>query len=150
MADLLISDFSDARFQEAFQAYFKELGINVKNWDGLFQEMTEDGNTACLRLAEDGGTIGFIQFKPISLTNWFFEEKAGFIREFWVAEAHRGQGHGSALLGLAEACFMEQGIRRILLTTDSAPAFYEKHGYRKTPGIQAKNHDDVYVKELPA
>ena len=149
MTDLLISDFSDIRFQEAFQTYFREIGVNVRNWDGLFREMTEDGNLAWLRLSEDGGVIGFIQFKPIALANWFFEEKAGFIREFWVAEAHRGQGHGSALLRMAESHFMGQGVHRILLTTDSAPDFYQKHGYRKNPSIQAKNHDDVYVKELP-
>lgn len=146
---MLITDFSDTRFQKAFQLYFQELGINVSDWDGLFREMTEDGNWAWLRLAEDGDVIGFIQFKPIALTNWFFEEKAGFIREFWIAEAHRRQGHGSALLGMAESFFADQGIHQTILTTDSAPAFYEKHGYRKNAHIQAKNHDDVYVKELP-
>ena len=150
MADLLITDFSDSRFQEAFQLYFREIGVNVRDWDGLFREMTEDGNAAWLRLSEDGGVIGFIQFKPIALTNWFFEETAGFIREFWIAEAYRGQGHGSALLGMAETFFAEKGIRQTILTTDTAPGFYEKHGYRKHPGIQAQNHDDVYVKELPA
>ena len=147
---MLITDFSDPVFQKAFQLYFAELGIHIKDWDGLFREMTEDGNSAWLRRSENGSVIGFIQFKPIALTNWFFEEKAGFIREFWVAEAYRKQGHGSALLGLAEGYFMEQSIQRILLTTDTAPAFYEKHGYRKNPGIQAKNHDDVYTKELLA
>lgn len=150
MVDLLMTDFMDARFQQAFQLYFEELGICVKNWDGLFREMNDDGNTAYLRLAEDGRTIGFVQFKPIVLSNWFFEEKAGFIREFWIAEGHRGQGHGSALLALAEEYFIRRDIRRVLLTTDSAAGFYEKHGYRKNPGIQAKNKDDVYVKELLA
>ena len=150
MTDLLISDFMDARFQQAFQLYFEELGIRVKDWDGLFREMNADGNAAYLRLAEDGGTVGFIQFKPIILSNWFFEEKAGFIREFWIAEAYRKQGHGAALLRMAEEYFIQQDIRRVLLTTDTATAFYEKHGYRKDSGIQAKNHDDVYVKELPA
>ena len=148
MIELLISDFSDARFQAAFQAYFKELGINVKNWDGLFHEMNDDGNEAYLRLADNGGVIGFIQFKAIALTNWFFEEKAGFVREFWIAETHRGQGHGTALLKMAEDHFAEQGIKRILLTTDSAAAFYERNGYRKDLCYAAKNKDDVYVKTL--
>ena len=147
---MLISDFSDPLFQKAFQLYFAELGIQVKDWDGLFREMNEGDNLAYLRVAEDGAVIGFIQFTPIALTSWFFEERAGFIREFWIAEKHRGQGHGSALLALAEAFFAEKGIHQTILTTDTAPGFYEKHGYRKHPGIQAKNHDDVYVKELPA
>ena len=32
--DVLISDFSDPLFQTAFQTYFSELGITVKDWDG--------------------------------------------------------------------------------------------------------------------
>ena len=148
MRNSLVSDFADVRFREAFQTYFAELGISVKDWDGLFREMNDDDNLAYLRLTDDGDVIGFIQFKPITLVNWFFEERAGFIREFWIAEAHRGEGHGTVLLGLAEGYFMEHGINRILLTTDDAAAFYEKHGYRKAPYVQAKNHDDVYVKEL--
>ena len=150
MNDLLISDFTDVRFQKAFQLYFEELGINVRDWDGLFREMNEGNNLAYLRMTEHDEVVGFIQFTPIALTSWFFEEKAGFIREFWIANAHRGQGHGSALLHLAEKYFSEQGIRQAILTTDGAAGFYEKLGYRKAPSIQAKNHDDVYVKELPA
>lgn len=148
MTDLLITDFSDSCFRMAFQAYFAELGINVRDWGGLFREMTEDGNTAYLRMDEAGHVVGFIQFKPITLTNWFFEEKAGFIREFWIAEAYRSQGHGSALLSLTEEYFAQQNVRRVLLTTDTAPAFYEKHGYQKAPSYTAKNNDDVYVKDL--
>ena len=148
MTDLLISDFTDPRFQAAFQAYFVELGIKVKDWDGLFREMTEDDNRAYVRLGEHNEIIGFIQFKSIALSNWFFEEKAGFIREFWIAEAHRGKGHGSELLRKAEDFFVQQGIRRFLLTSDSAEAFYEKHGYRKNPSYSAKNQDDVFLKEI--
>ena len=148
MNDLLITDFHDTRFQAAFQAYFAELGINVKDWDGLFREMNEDGNWAYVRLDEHDETVGFIQFKPITLSNWFFEEKAGFIREFWIAEAHRGKGHGSELLEKAEDFFAQQGIRRFLLTTDSAETFYEKHGYRKNPSYSAKNQDDVFLKDI--
>ena len=33
--DALISDFTDPLFQRAFQQYFGELGIAVKDWDGL-------------------------------------------------------------------------------------------------------------------
>ena len=148
MTDLLILEFTDARFQRAFQRYFEELGIRVKDWDGLFQEMTDDGNFAFLRLSDDGDIIGFIQFKPITLSNWFFEEKAGFIREFWIDEAYRGLGHGSALLTMAENALAQQGYHRVLLTTDTASSFYEKNGYHKDSSYSAKNQDDVYIKTL--
>lgn len=151
-SDILISDFSDPVFQAAFKQYFAELGINVKDWDGLFREMNEGNegqkNAAYVRTAEDGGVIGFIQFIPIRFTSWFFEETCGFIREFWVAEEFRSRGHGSELLALAEQHFLENGICTSILTTDTAEHFYERHGYAEAPGCRAKNQDGVFVKRL--
>ncbi len=148
-SDVLISDFSDPLFQTAFQTYFSELGITVKDWDGLFREMNDEGdNQAVVRTAGDGSIIGFIQFKPTKFTSWFFEETCGFIREFWISNANRNAGHGSALLRIAESYFMEHGMYTSILTTDTAERFYLKHGYRKAPGCKAKNEDEVFVKHL--
>lgn len=131
--DLLISDFTDPVFQAAFQRYFAELGIHVRDWDGLFREMNEgnegEKNAAYIRTAADGETIGFIQFVPIRFTSWFFEETCGFIREFWVAEQFRNQRHGSELIALAEQYFLAHDIYTTILTTDTAERFYERHGY---------------------
>ena len=150
--DILITDFTDPVFQAAFKQYFAELGINVKDWGGLFQEMNGgDGgekNAAYARTTADGSVIGFIQFVPIRFTSWFFEELVGFIREFWVAEAFRGQGHGTELLALAENHFLEHGICTSILTTDTAERFYERHGYVRACGCRAKNRDEVFVKRL--
>ena len=148
-SDALVRDFSHPLFQTAFRQYFGELGRNVGDWDGLFREMNgEDGNAAFVRTDEDGSVIGFIQFRPTTFTSWFFEETCGFIREFWVADGHRNRGHGAALLGLAERHFLENGIYTSILTTDTAPRFYVRHGYIPAPGCRAKNHDDVFVKHL--
>lgn len=148
-SDVLISDFSEPLFQTAFQTYFSELGITVKDWDGLFREMNDDGdNQAFVRTDDDGNIIGFIQFKPIKFTSWFFEESCGFIREFWISNANRNAGHGSALLRLAERYFKEHGMYTSILTTDTAERFYLKHGYRKALGCKAKNDDEVFVKRL--
>ena len=147
--DVLISDFSDPLFQTAFQTYFSELGITVKDWDGLFREMNdEDDNQAFVRTAKNGSIIGFIQFKPTKFTSWFFEETCGFIREFWISNVNRNAGHGSALLRLAESYLKEHGMYTSILTTDTAESFYLKHGYRKAPGCKAKNEDEVFVKQL--
>ena len=148
-SDVLISDFSDPLFQTAFQTYFSELGITVNDWDGLFREMNDEGdNQAVVRTAGDGSIIGFIQFKPTKFTSWFFEETCGFIREFWISNANRNAGHGSALLRIAESYFMEHGMYTSILTTDTAERFCLKHGYRKAPGCKAKNEDEVFVKYL--
>ncbi|MCI8601705.1 MAG: GNAT family N-acetyltransferase [Oscillospiraceae bacterium] len=147
--DTLVSDFRDSRFQQAFKQYFSELQLQVKDWDGLFAEMDgEGGNQAFVRAAAGGPVIGFIQFKPIAFTSWFFEGACGFIREFWVAEEYRGMGHGSALLGLAEKHFLESGLYTAILTADTAGGFYEARGYRKALGCKAKNKMDVFVKQL--
>ena len=87
MKDILISDFSNVAFQNAFKKYFKEFGVEIKNWDALFKELTEESkNKAYVRLDENGTSVGFILFKIIQLSDGFFEENLGFIREFWIAE----------------------------------------------------------------
>ena len=149
MNDIFLTDFTDLRFQKAFQTYFQELGIQVRDWEGLFTEMNGDshGNAAYVRL--DGErAAGFIQFCPMELSGWFFSKKLGFIREFWIAPEYRGQGHGRALLGLAESWFQNQGFAGAILTTDTAPAFYTRRGYQPDPGFQAKNSDPVFIKRF--
>jgi len=146
---ILLSDFTDPRFRTAFQTYFTELDIRVSDWDGLFREMNEDGNNlAYLLLDEGGGMLGFLQFQMTGFSNWFFEEPIGFIREFWIDPAYRRQGYGKALLRLAEAYFEEHGAYRSILTADNAVAFYLANGYGKAPGVKAKNHMEVLVKNL--
>lgn len=149
METRLIRDFTDPGFREGFRLYFRELGIDVRDWDGLFGEMDRDGrgNLAYLR-TEGGRTVGFIQFCAMDCDGWFMTKTLGFVREFWIAPEHRGQGHGSELLGLAEGYFAQEGVTTVALTTDTAPGFYVKHGYRHDPGFKAKNGDPVYIKHL--
>ncbi len=147
--DVLIDDFKDARFQKAFRQYFTQLGMNIKNWDALFDEMNhQEGNLAFLRMSENEEIIGFLQFQPGEMTHWFFQEPIGFIREFWIAEAYRGKGHGGGLLALTETYFKERGIGRLLLTADDAESFYLRHEYQKASWLFAKNNMDVFVKQL--
>lgn len=148
---ILLSDFTDPRFRTAFQSYFTEIGFSIKDWDGLFQEMDEEGNNrAFLLLDEDSEAQGFLQFQMTGFSNWFFEEPFGFIREFWVSPAYRRQGYGKMLLHLAEAYFVEHGAFRSVLTADDAVEFYLANGYEKALGIQAKNKMEVLVKALSA
>lgn len=147
---ILISTFDDPHFRAAFRAYFTELGITVRDWDGLFREMDEEKvNLAYLALNEDGDAAGFLQFQLTAFTNWFFEEPFGFIREFWIAPACRRQGYGRTLLRMTEEYFAAHGAYRVLLTADpGAVGFYLARGYREAPGVTAKNQMAVFSKAL--
>ena len=149
MRDIFLSDFSQDFFQRAFRLYFQELGVHVENWDELFQSMAaEQNNHAFILLDEGEDIVGFIQFTTDQLSNWFFEEKFGFIREFWVSPSFRRNGYGSRLLERTEAYFREQGIHKVILTTDTAAPFYQAHGYRQDTAYTAKNEDTVFTKNL--
>ena len=149
MKDILINDFNNSDFQNMFKAYFGELGVNVTNWKRLFKAMTDENrNFAYLRYDEKESPIGFIQFTIITLSSGFFESKMGFIREFWVSGECRNLGHGSELLRLAEEHFLSKGVRKSILTTNTAERFYIRHGYVKDADITAKNGYSVFVKVL--
>lgn len=148
--DIFITDFFNPMFTDMFKLYFSELGMDIKDWNGLFEEMNtrNGGNCAYIRVCGDN-PIGFIQFTAVTLENWFFKERLGFIREFWVQKELRRQGHGSALCSLAEKYFFDNGIRRIVLTAEEKEKeFYFKRGYRVCGGIEAKNDMDVWVREI--
>lgn len=149
--DTLMTDFSDAALQHAFRTYYGELGVNVTNWDGLFAEMSAGEDVVLVRRDENGAVLGFIMFVTSDeVTAWrgFFCTRLGCIEEFWIASEYRGRGHGMALLRLAEEHLARQACAYAILTTDTAPAFYEKYGYTLQAGIHAKNGDSVYLKPL--
>lgn len=149
MKNILISDFNNLDFQNMFKSYFGELGVSVGDWSRLFKAMNDENrNLACIRYDKNENPIGFIQFTVITFSSGFFETKAGFIREFWVNGSCRNQGHGSELLRRAEEYFINNGVYKSILTTDTAERFYVRHGYVKDVDITAKNEDDVYVKNL--
>ena len=149
MQNCIITDAMNPAFQSAFKLYFEELGVSIRDWSGLFREMSADPDTKILMaMAEHHLVIGFIMVKIDALSNWFFEEKIGFIREFWIDPAFRYQGYGKALLQRAEAYLRENEIFKAILTTDTAPDFYKKCGYEQDASYTAKNKDDVYTKLL--
>lgn len=144
----MIRKYSSEAFQSAFRAYFEEMGIQVSNWEGLFSQMTEDAVHCILCRDDSGAVLGFIQFSLMDMTSWFFWAKCGFIQEFWVNPAQRNKGVGSALLERAEQWVFDRGLDQLLLTTDTAAAFYEKRGYRRAGAIRARNGSPVYIKQV--
>ena len=145
----LLSDFTDPRFRGAFQDYFAELKITVRDWNGLFREMDAGGTNRAWLLPDEAGEVcGFLLFQVTGFSHWFFQEPFGFIREFWVHPAHRRQGYGRELLRLTEDYFAAHDAYRSILTADTAVEFYLANGYRRAPGIRAKNKMEVLSKVL--
>lgn len=68
-----------------------------------------------------GGLIGELKWE------WLYVDL------FWIDEAHRGAGHGEALLAMAEQAARDRGARGVYLSTMSiqAPGFYPRMGYRE-------------------
>ena len=56
-----------------------------------------------------------------------------FVRFLWLADEHRGGGHGERLVRAAEAEARSRGCRAMWLDTFSfqAPAFYRKLGFQE-------------------
>lgn len=68
-----------------------------------------------------GGLIGELKW------DWLYVEL------LWIDDAHRGAGHGEALLAMAEQTARDHGAKGVFLGTMSiqAPGFYPKLGYRE-------------------
>ncbi len=149
--DTLVTDMTDAALQRAFRAYYGELGVQVTNWEGLFAEISDSPDCLFVRRDEEGRVIGFLLFAMLEAATagrGFYTARLGCVEEFWVAPEYRRQGHGKALLCLAEKHFIQLGCGYAILTTDTAPEFYERQGYSLQKGISAKNKADVYLKPL--
>lgn len=149
--DTLMIDMADAAVRTAFRAYYEELGVHVTNWDGLFAEISSSSACFFVRRSLNDDVIGFLLFiMTEAATAWrsFYTTRMGCIEEFWVAPEYRAQGHGTALLHLAEKHFVQLSCAYAILTTDTAAKFYEQQGYQLQKGITAKNKADVYVKAL--
>lgn len=145
----------DAAFQQAFCAYFAEIGIHLKTdtdvWDEIDASFHKE-QTVCVTLTDGSKIVGFILFQPHFLTDSmnFFTQKLGFIRELWVAPNHRRQGLGRRLVQYAEQFFQERGICKAILTYEpSAIHFYENLGYQADPSYSARNGERVITKIIP-
>jgi GNAT superfamily N-acetyltransferase len=104
-----------------------------------------------MRPAGAAGNAGTLVGGLVGATVWQWLS----IRLLWVDPAHRGAGHGRALLVAAEAEGVRRGCRHARLNTFSfqTPGFYERCGYRRVLTLQdfpAGHQRLFYVKSLAA
>ena len=146
--DAIESICGSESLQTAFRDYFTELGVTVRNWDGLFREVNGSDSRFLVRRDAAGDVAGFVLFARKEMTSGFFTAVLGCVEELYVRPALRGCGCGAALLAAAETELRRMGCGLAILTSDSAPAFYLRQGYAPAPAIAAKNGDPVFVKPL--
>ena len=134
MRDIFVENFESEPFMTAFKTYFCEISESERNWPMLFRQMNAEKDVTKAIMRFDGNTVvGFIMFCPIRLSCPFFTEEYGYIRELWVAPAHRRAGNGEQLMELAEQYFSDLGISQIMLKAEpKAEGFYRKLGYAES------------------
>jgi GNAT superfamily N-acetyltransferase len=76
-----------------------------------------------------------------------------FVTHLWVAEAARGRGIGSELLGTVERHARDKRCRLVLLSshTFQAPGFYTRRGYEQVARVDdhpVGHADIIYAKRL--
>ena len=141
MRDIYMEDFESEPFMTAFKAYFSEISGGTRNWPMLFRQMNAEKDVTKAIMRFDGNiVVGFIMFCTIRLSCPFFTEEYGYIRELWVAPAHRLAGNGEQLMELAEQYFSDLGISQIMLKAEpQAEGFYRKLGYAENTAAISKN-----------
>jgi len=144
----LIKDFTDPIFKNAFIEYFNELGIQVKDFDGLFDLMNNEGGNQAFIVTQADECIAFLQFRNDELNHWFFKEEVCFIREFWVKLDFRKRHIGVELMNQIEAYARNMNIYKLILTTHTAEAFYLKNGFVVDKSYIANNGQSVMIKSI--
>ena len=144
-----MEDFESEPFMTAFKAYFSEISGGTRNWPMLFRQMNAEKDVTKAIMRFDGNTVvGFIMFCPIRLSCPFFTEEYGYIRELWVAPAHRLAGNGEQLMELAEQFFSDLGMSQIMLKAEPrAEGFYRKLGYAISDTASSEG-ETVYFKKI--
>ena len=142
-----INDFRNQDFRLLLKQYFDEFDIKISNWDRLFEVINHDHNLAYL-LYKDGVAIGFIMFSIERSSHPYITERFGFVKEFYVDKNYQNKGYGSTLLNKCEQYLLDYNVYKVVLTTDTAETFYNKHGYKQAFSYISKNEDPVYFKIL--
>jgi ribosomal protein S18 acetylase RimI-like enzyme len=127
----LISRFSEFELPE----WRQRAEIDGTNQASLERALSQPGNDSAIFIAEDenGKRAGFIHLQ--TETDYFRDEKYGYISDLAVDAAFEGQGIGRQLLETAEEWARTKKYRLLALYVFSgnrrARLLYEKYGFKE-------------------
>lgn len=141
-SDYFVDEMKFADDKEKFCNFAKEFIVNQQYAEKII----------LIDLAKFGEEIaGFIIYQIDSeRSDWCERPGVGFIREFYVAPAHRRKNLGSLLIKRADEMLKKMGANDVYLASakdEGVITFYEKNGYRKT-GQQNEDGQEIMEKEL--
>jgi ribosomal protein S18 acetylase RimI-like enzyme len=103
--------------------------VSDEGWERTARRSLDDPRSALYVSEEDGVVVGFVQLSFVDKP-WGSSCEVGTLV---VDPAHRGRGHGTALMSAAEGRARTEGARgmrvEVLAGNEQARAFYERLGY---------------------
>lgn len=101
----------------------------LKNNTLIYTDLTPAHMAHFLVARVDGALAGAVGFEPFGVV--------GLLRSLAMSEPLRGRGHGRALVAALERAAHAAGVRELFLLTETAPEFFARLGYQKTPRADA-------------
>lgn len=116
-----------------------------KGYGAFLGSQLGESDALVLVAERDAEVVGYL-YAGIEPRNWKeLREQAGFIHDLYVAEGHRSQGVGDALMIGAFEWMREQRMPRVLLWTaapnEHARRVFERLGFRSTMTEMTKELD---------
>jgi len=109
--------------------------VLAEPWPELLS-VAVDGPPVCLVYADadrDGPSGRDIDPGPTAYALAVVDDDAGYLAELAVADGHRGEGQGSALLAALVDRLQDRGVETLRVTVrevdERARSFYESHGF---------------------
>lgn len=138
-------------FEKLFTSYYSELGCDDDCAHLLNEYVIPDLLAGLIHIdvLKDGDEFaGFVIYQTDDITNdWNFKEGWGDVREIYVIPSLRRRGLGKFMLYTAEMKLKESGTEKAyVLPSESAEAFFEACGYKKTDGYNSDLDCNVFEK----
>ncbi len=139
--ELFIRYCRELELDEHMDARLNEQVLREKIFRGLFLQKWREGAVSVALTETAGALSGFAIYQIDSpASDWNRRAGWGFIREFWIDPACRGQGQGRALAEYAARQMFARTDRLYLTGDPDALGFWAACGFRETGEIDPNDN----------